>query len=100
LTDNFEQVYDSVYQDLTKFKITNKKVPNEMELAHNIEVVGYGTVGIIFNGKLSSQQQIKLRKSFDKFVNDLMKWTDPRMNILLANKIQYEHLKQKKLKEL
>ncbi len=100
LIENFDKVYDSVYTDLTRPKTINEKIPIDMELAHDIEVIGYSTAGVIFNGKLGSQQQIKLRKSFDKFVNDLIKWTDPRMNILVANKIHYEHLKQKKLKEL
>jgi len=97
---DFDKTYDSIYQDLIKARTINEPIPIDMELAHKIEVVGYTTAGLIIKGNLSSQQQIKLRKSFDNFLNELAKWTDPRMNILMANKIHYEHLKQKKLKEL
>jgi len=97
--DDFDKVYDATYTTLEK-RTPATPPPGEPSLVHGVEVVGFSTIGILMNGKLTSQQQIKLRKSFIKWVDDLVKWSDPRMNVLMANKIHYEHLKQKKLKEL
>jgi len=100
--DNFDQDFDKIYADL---KEQDKKpkpatMPVEQKLAIELDQLNYAYLGIITSGKLGSQQQIKLRKSFEKFGDDITKWTDPRVNVLLANKYHYELLKAKKLKDL
>ena len=99
--DNFEEAYDEAYADLQN---TPPPPPPKKDtivlLSQDIENVMYGYAGMIQSGRFGSQQLIKLRKSFEQFADDLVKWTDPRMNIVLANKYHYEHLKQKRLKNL
>ena len=100
IMDNFEESYNEIYADLQNTPPPPPKKDTIVLLSQDIENVMYGYAGMIQSGKFGSQQLIKLRKSIEKFSNDIVKWTDPRMNVLMANKIHYEHLKQKRLKEL
>ena len=101
MIDGFEQDYDEIYADLQNTPLSSPPKKDALVLlSQDIEVIMYGYAGMIQSGKFGSQQLIKLRKSFEKFADDIVKWTDPRMNVLMANKIYYEHLKQKRLKDL
>ena len=99
--DNFEEEYDKIYAELEKAPPPPPpKGDSLVLLSQDIEMIMYQYAGMIQSGKFGSQQLIKLRKSIEKFSNDIVKWTDPRMNVLMANKYHYEHLKQKRLKKL
>ena len=99
---SFEEHYDKIYADLQNAPPPPPRPKGDslVLLSQDIEMIMYGYAGMIQSGKFGSQQLIKLRKSFVKFADDIVKWTDPRMNVVIANKIHYEHLKQKMMKDL
>ena len=101
MMDNFEEAYDATYKELEDAPTPPPPKDDSLVLlSQDIEMVMYQYAGMIQSGKFGSQQLIKLRKSFVKFSDDIVKWTDPRMNVVMANKIHYEHLKQKMLKKI
>lgn len=104
MTQTFEQQFDETFDELVKDRKEEAKKPPKVEpindLIQGLEVVTYGSVGMLTSGKLGSQQQIRFRKAFEKFCNDMERLCDPHVNVILTNKIYYEHLKAKKLKDM
>lgn len=95
----FNEEFDKIVDELSKEKPKPPPKNSITEFLWGIEATKEWYVGILTSGQLSSQRQIKLRKQFSRFCDEIVKITNPDANIIMTNEIYLKHLKDKKLRE-
>lgn len=98
----FEQRWVEIHKENVKKAKENKpkKVDPMVKTMQDFDTIVTMSVGILTSPKLSSQQQIKSRKSFENFASKMVVFSDPLVAEQLATEIYYSELKQKMMDKM
>jgi hypothetical protein len=102
--DKLWQRWEEIHQEnMKKAKEEMQKpqpAPPLVQCMQQLDVIVPMMIGLQTSPKLSSQQQMKVRKMCDKFADDMFVLCDPTVNEQLAKEIYYNGLKQRMMDKI